>query len=529
MRVARVSCSLAILVLAAGPAPSQEPSSYEFDGAISRSSLEAYLLRSATTMGLLGSQGRNDDLRMALNTGLKFAGRALTAWGSEAYHVSLLQGLGPKVAMIHSMDPEMILQGTVFEIITTSVNDVAIPPWAFEEFGLPVEERNFRYEAMIYPDGRLVDHWSRGASVPDITQLETRMWIYFMGRLYVDAGFEAIHLGQIELMGQNDRDHSAWADVLNRIRAYARDHARRHLMLFDGHVPSHGFHYEGDKLLLDFHSFPLRPISVAEEPQKAVLRMGHLDTLYGRSLGGLTPSGWRCDSLPYLVEVDNFGTSDREGEPTQDYFVWGYDEMCWFAKQPEEYRNEWLAYAVEFLRENDPNGFLEMPFSRCLASPADGQTWYYGNTRAPGTPHGFSVERTVKALWGHVAYDCRDAYLEGGAYLFGEGSWLNASEEPQGMVPAGSLAARVPEGGTWSLTWTAPEPGWYVVAGTVGPAEAAFTLTVDGGDQALAVEGHEAMQGFRHVAELGGGDAVRLEVAAPENTDVPFMLVISRR
>ena len=35
--------------------------------------------------------------------------------------------------------PEMILQGTVFEIITTSVNDVAIPPWAFEEFGLPVE------------------------------------------------------------------------------------------------------------------------------------------------------------------------------------------------------------------------------------------------------------------------------------------------------------------------------------------------------------------------------------------------------
>jgi len=252
MRVARVSCSLAILVLAAGPAPSQEPSSYEFDGAISRSSLEAYLFRSATTMGLLGSQGRNDDLRMALNTGLKFAGRALTAWGSEAYHVSLLQGLGPKVAMIHSMDPEMILQGTVFEIITTSVNDVAIPPWAFEEFGLPVEERNFRYEAMIYPDGRLVDHWSRGASVPDITQLETRMWIYFMGRLYVDAGFEAIHLGQIELMGQNDRDHSAWADVLNRIRAYARDHARRHLMLFDGHVPSHGFHYEGDKLLLDF-------------------------------------------------------------------------------------------------------------------------------------------------------------------------------------------------------------------------------------------------------------------------------------
>lgn len=530
MKVAQVSCSLALLALAPGAPCAQPPSPYHFDGGTSRETLEAYLFRSATVMNMLAAQGHEDQLRMALNTGLKFAGRALTAWGAEVYHVNLLQGLRPKVALIHSMDPEMIVQGTIFEIITTSVNDVAIPPWVFEEFGLPVEERHFRYEAMLYPDGRLVDHWSRGASVPDITQTETRMWAYFLGRLYVEAGFEAIHVGQIELMGQSDGDHSAWADVLDRVRAYAREHGRRHLMLFDGHVPSHGYHTEGDKLLLDFHSFPLRPISVPEEPQKAVLRVGHLDTLYGRSLGGLTPSGWRCESLPYLVELDNFGTSDREGEPTQEYFVWGYDEICWFARQPEEYRNEWLAYAVRFLRENDPNGFLEMPFARCLASPAEGQTWFYGNTRAPGMPHGFSVERTVKELWGHVAYDCRDAFLSGGVlpqgYRFHEGTWLNDSEGVAGTVPAGSLAAQVPAGGLWNLTWTAPEPGWYAVAGTVGPAEAAFTVTVN--DGALAIEGHEAKQGFRHTTELAGGDLVRVQIAAPEHTDVPFMLVVSR-
>ena len=61
MRVARVSCR-SPSSSGRWPRPSQEPSSYEFDGAISRSSLEAYLFRSATTMGLLGSQGRNDDL-----------------------------------------------------------------------------------------------------------------------------------------------------------------------------------------------------------------------------------------------------------------------------------------------------------------------------------------------------------------------------------------------------------------------------------------------------------------------------------
>jgi len=39
---------------------------------------------------------------------------------------------------------------------------------------------------------------------------------------------------------------------------------------------------------------------VPGKPQEGVLRAGHLDTIYGRSAGGLTPSGWGCTHLPYL-------------------------------------------------------------------------------------------------------------------------------------------------------------------------------------------------------------------------------------
>ncbi len=531
MARAHVSYSLALLTLATGAAHAQDDSVYAFDGSISRETLEAYLFHSATVMNMLGAEGRDDQLRMALNTGLKFAGRAFNAWGAEAYHVELLQRVKPAVERIHAADPEMILQGTIFEIITTSVNDVPIPAWVFEEFGLQVEERTFSYDAMLFPDGRMVNHWGQ-SSVPDVTRLETRMWMYFLGRLYVDAGFEAIHVGQIELMGQTDVDHTAWADVLNRIRAYAREKGRRRLMLLDGHVPSHGYLYDGDKLLLDFHSFPLRPKAVPNRPQEAVLEMGHLDTLYGRSKGGVTPSGWSCESLPYLVEVDNFGRSDHEGEaPEGDYFVWGYDEICWFARQPEEYRNEWLRYAVEFLRDNDPCGFLEMPFARCLAAPVDGQYWFYGNTRAPGMLHGFSIEQTVKQLWGHVAYDCRDAFLAGGGagYEFGKGIWLNESEEQAGVVPAGSLAARVPAGGEGAFTWTAPEAGSYALAGAVGPGPEGSMLSVGSGGKAETFAVAGASRGYRALVDLAAGEAVRLTLRSPEAADVPFMLVVSRR
>jgi hypothetical protein len=154
----------------------------------------------------------------------------------------------------------------------------------------------------------------------------------------------------------------------------------------------------GEKLLFDFHSFPLRIKEVPGQPLKGILEKGYHDSLYGRSKGGVTPSGWRCGSLPYLVEFDNWGSSGKGGRPGVPWHTWGYDEIDWFARQPEEERNAWLRYAWKFVRETDSNGFLQMPGSRILHDPVDGKNWYHANSRAT-FPRGFNQEETIRKIW----------------------------------------------------------------------------------------------------------------------------------
>jgi hypothetical protein len=86
------------------------------------------------------------------------------------------------------------------------------------------------------------------------------------------------------------------------------------------------------------------------------------------------------------------GISDR-------YWIWGYDEIGWFAHQVEEERNAWLRYAQHWLKAHDANGFLEMPGMRGLADPAGSQHSYYANTQSADCPEGFSQEETIKAIW----------------------------------------------------------------------------------------------------------------------------------
>jgi len=38
--------------------------------------------------------------------------------------------------------------------------------------------------------------------------------------------------------------------------------------------------------------------------------------------------------------------------------VWGWDEISWLSLQEEAYRNKWLEYAYNWIKETDPNGHL---------------------------------------------------------------------------------------------------------------------------------------------------------------------------
>lgn len=385
--------------------------SYHFDeNGPSREVLENYLDRSITMVYLLmpdKPEGNriysfhDDDLRMVKNLGAKFVGRSIYRWGGEALlnQPEFWDKARSLVNQLHAFDSDIIFQGCLFEIVTEEVNKVKIPQWAFEAYNLPVESRNFRYEAMLNKDGKRVDHWHRGSSVPDISRVETQLWFYFLACSYMQIGCEAFHLGQIELIGMNDPHRTAWSALIHKIRDYARTHARRHWVLLDAHTPYGGMVKEGVSLL-DFNSFPLRIKEIPEKPYESQLEVNHLDALYNKSEGCLSPSGWACDHLPYLVEFDNYGRGQSPNvADTTSHFVWGWDEISWFAQQPEPYRNRWLTYAHQWIKQTDRNGHLEMPGCRMISCPNQTEGSYRANTQSAACPLGYSQEETIKSLW----------------------------------------------------------------------------------------------------------------------------------
>lgn len=388
----------ALLTTVVGVASAAEKPDLRFDRTISREVLENYLSRSITMMDLCTGKGDVDDnIRMLKNIGARFAGRTLYMWGNEKALDDRLTKAREIVAKIRAVLPDLILQGCVFEIVTRQVDSVPVPERVFKEFGLPVEQRNFRYEAMLFEKSLFHNKWGKESSVPDITKLETQMWFYYIASAYIEVGMEGIHFGQVALIGRNDSKHKVWWDVLSRVRKFAAEHARRHIVLCDAHTPDGGPVVDG-KLLFDFHTFPCRIKEVAGQPQKGILEKGFHDSLFGRSKGGITASGWKCGSLPFLVELDNWGSSGKAGQPGVPYHTWGYDEIAWFAHQPQEYRNEWLRYAAQWVRENDPNGFFQMPGSRCLHDKVGNQWWYYAQMKTTFA-EGFNQEDTIKEIW----------------------------------------------------------------------------------------------------------------------------------
>jgi hypothetical protein len=377
---------------------------YKFDGKISEAVLQNYLSRSMTLMYLLTSHGDIDEhIRMMTNCGVKFAGRAVYQWGREEGGESAipkkLEGAKRNADKIHAADPEIILQACVFEIVSRDVANLPIPSWVFEDLGKPVEQRNFNYDAIIYASGRRATQWGANAGVPDVSRPETKLWFYFLARSYIDAGCEAIHWGQAELMNGNDPNLDHWTEILTSARKYAAKNARRHFLLCDAHVPHHGLVRDG-KLLLDAHSFPLRIEEIPDKPKQARLRVGYTDAIYTKSKGGIAPSGWTTEHLPYLVEFDNYGRGPSPGQPNQGgFWIWGWDEITWFAQNTKDDRDAWLRYAYKWLKENDAAGCLEMPGFRILSAMPNGNRWYDVNDKSQTAPNGYSQEAVIKELW----------------------------------------------------------------------------------------------------------------------------------
>jgi len=389
-----------IFVFAGASHAAEQSRDYHFDKTISRTVLENYLSRSISMEGVFNGHGDLDDnIRMIKSIGAKYIGRSLCLWNGEANFLFNIERAKQQVPKALAADPDLVLEACVFETVSPGVEQIPVPNWVFTALGQPVEKRNFIYTNMIYAAPEQRRAMGRNAQVPDESRIETQLWFYYQAASYIDCGFEGIHFGQVEIMNKNDRDNAHWEHLFNLVRTYASTHARRHMVLLNGHVPTGGLQRNGNPLL-DFNAFPLRVMETPDKPQEAILKLGFSDGLYNKSKGGVTFSGWKCEHLPYLVELDNYGVSEHPGQPnTKGNFnwVWGYDEITWFAHQNKEYRARWLQYAWDWVRNTDPNGWLEMPGSRTARSP-DTQ-WYFANNPSSAVPTGLGDEGAIRAVW----------------------------------------------------------------------------------------------------------------------------------
>ena len=420
-------------------------------GVVTEARLRYYLSRAMTLQGAVEVPAavRYQLLSWAARLGTRFAGRVGGFWmtpGSDADEQAWYDSTRQAATLLRRAQPEIVVQGAIYEIVYSGANNLTVPNRIRAEFGedtLQLRKRRFKLLDMMYPGyfsatnsaPYRLEASPPGISpgVPDMSRPETQMWFYFCARRQIDAGCEALHFGQVRLMDNRDPGHRAWWSMLARVRRYARTR-NRGFVLCDAHT--HGEFYDPDpahplpdslrQLLFDFHATPLRPTEVD------TLRRGthgaKLDyagwvqpdvALYGLSAGGRTPSGWYCHHLPGLVEFDNFGGAVLY-KPNQPPFVWGMDEISWFANQPRPYRSEWLLYAAARVQQLDPSVYLELPGLRVVRVPGQPQRDYRADLDNQGT--------TIRDIWeGKTAVQARRLLLIGPPLPVSETSGLGTS------------------------------------------------------------------------------------------------------
>lgn len=483
---------------------------FDFDGRMDLEVLKNYLSYAVTASGLIDSDTLTDDLRVIEKLGTKFVGRASGIWYmpmEDELHFTKSERLAQKV---HAQDPEIILQACVFEWVVKRMEEITIPEHVLAAFDQPIVQRNFVWREALYPNppAGMVDNRelppSKQGGIPDLSRLEARMWFYYRATRYIDCGYEALHLGQIHITTSRDQGLVKTQELLDKIRQYAKAHARRHKVLLDAHT--HGINVDG-KLLFDFHSMPYTRVPLLDRPGQNLVLVRE-----GLSLGGTSPDGYQVDSAPYLMEYDNWGgrvvkdpaSWTREELACQDW--WGYDQIGWFANQPEAVRNHFLEYTYRWTQVNNPNAYFQLPLRRMLSDAAlimlradkhklDYQEHYQLNRQRPACPMGFSQECTAYAVLrsgnsfrdkyanpaGLIHYGARDEYEAGTGIKLPEKVVVYGSFQPQVGAVANDSNSEITRmyhvgKGLYRLSAVLPYAGNYDFAvSTYGTLSAVYT------------------------------------------------------
>lgn len=373
-----------------------------------RNQLNAILSRAVTASRLAESDSLSDDLRLIAAIGARFLGRAAYAWlvpEDEHEHLAACARLAERVHT--EVDPTVVLQACLFEAIYPAVDRIAIPEHVFRDLDQEPQARTFSYEQMHggvpAPAQGLGSPWAGGA-VPELAKPEALRWFYYRACRYIDAGYEALHIGQVHLIAGTDRGYRNVERLVAAIRSYAARAARRGWVILDAH--SHGIARNG-RLLFDCTSRPLSARPIVSQPETiALLRRGTV-------LPGVHPGGWSCRDAPVLLEVDNWHGYSLAPDPSlwiqgrrrAAAGRWGWDDISWFAHQEPRQRREFLAYAHAWAQLQGPEWHFQPPIRRPLGRAEllqpDGTPikYYHANRSSAACPGGFGDEDAIAALW----------------------------------------------------------------------------------------------------------------------------------
>ena len=426
-------------------------SKYYFDEVIEKEVLGRYLGRSISYLGVCAtSEGRaeyfDDHLRVIRDCGVKFVGKASFNDGKVRNWGEFWERAREGAARVHEVDAEIVVQGCIGQMefdeegvgsraMGKGVGD-SVRVWkpisvrqqevsrmagysgsreGFErmmeersglawvdrelmaEFGEDGVKRPFVFERMRYEGGEVMrDVWG-GGSAMDISRLETRMWVYEQARRYIDAGYEAIEFGQVELMAENDEDMVYWGEVLAMIRAYAKKKARRRSVICSARVTNRGLECDG-KVLWDYVSSPMRMVQ-GKEKMSVRLMGGNVGSIYEDfEIEKKKEGEERGERVMRVFEIGQWrrGVSDDD-----DLLIWGADEAGWFANQKKERRDAFLRECWEWVNGYVGEGKMMLP-GRMRADVPIGKRkmgYYLVNRVSDVCAEGFGQEDVVAELF----------------------------------------------------------------------------------------------------------------------------------
>jgi len=220
---------------------------------------------------------------------------------------------------------------------------------------------HFVMDSIVYegnPSGPSYCHPDCG--VPDISRIETKMYMYYVAMRFINCGFSAIDMSHnMAKYMQNDPTYEHTYSLIMKIKEYAKNTNGEQFLIGGG---TEKLKVAGtDNLLFDYIFTPMRPVDTtgyftqenacSKDPLEAYIDPdGHGDQPFNDT-GGVTPNGCEIeDCVPILLDFDHhegIETDAIDGPGVADtlhYSVYGYDESAWWDHLSPDCQNDWFTY-----------------------------------------------------------------------------------------------------------------------------------------------------------------------------------------